>query len=428
MSQTNAKHVSLPKTIGRGYGEFWRSRHRYRVLKGSRASKKSTTTSLWYIYHLMKHPDSNLLVVRKTFRTLKDSCFTQLKWAARQLGVSHLWHFTSSPLEATYIPTGQKIYFRGLDDPLKVTSITVEKGALCWIWIEEAYEIDKETDFDILDESIRGELPNGLWKQITITFNPWSDRHWLKSRFFDTENPEVLALTTNYLMNEFLDKADLAMFQDMKLRNPRRYNVAGLGNWGITEGLIFENWRVEDFDIDMKIREIGRTAYGMDFGFRHDPTTLPELIVDLDNKKIYIFGELYKTGLLAKDILNEINKRNLTNAKIIADSEDPRTIAELNRLGVVRMQAAVKGKDSVRHGINFLQSFEIIVHPECTNTQEELSLYSYKKDKFGKWTNEPEDNNNHIIDAIRYALEPFHFKQYTEKQAKNAYAALKRLT
>lgn len=174
------RKISLPEVVGKGYGKFWRWRGRYRVCKGSRASKKSKTTALWYIVNLMKYPDANLLVVRKVFRTLKDSCFTELKWAIHRLGVDAFWEIKESPLEMTYKPTGQKIYFRGLDDPLKVTSITVEHGFLCWMWIEEAYEIGNENDFNMLDESIRGAIPpeTGLFKQITLTFNPWNEHHF----------------------------------------------------------------------------------------------------------------------------------------------------------------------------------------------------------------------------------------------------------
>ena len=177
--------ISLPDIVGKGYGTFWHFKGRIRAVKGSRRSKKSKTTALWFIYHMMKHKDANTLVVRKTYRTLKDSCFTELKWAAKRLGVFHLWDFKESPLEATYIPTGQKIYFRGLDDPLKITSIAVEVGVLCWMWIEEAYEIMSEDDFDTLAESMMGDCPEDLWKQTTLTFNPWSDKTWIKHRFFD---------------------------------------------------------------------------------------------------------------------------------------------------------------------------------------------------------------------------------------------------
>ena len=212
----------------------------------------------------MQYPEANTLVVRKVFRTLKESCFTELHAAINRLGVSAYWEIKESPLEMTYKPTGQKIYFRGLDDPLKVTSITVEIGYLCWCWIEEAYEIMNEADFDMLDESIRGAIPEetGLFKQITLTFNPWNEKHWIRKRFFgeitgkDAQgNPtykfhdswispdgQIYATTTNYLCNEWLDTADLKVFNTMKENNPRRYKVAGLGGWGIVDGLIYEKF------------------------------------------------------------------------------------------------------------------------------------------------------------------------------------------
>ena len=147
--QKQVNNISLQSIVGKGYAEYWHCKCRYRVCKGSRASKKSKTTALWIISNMMKYKEANTLVIRKTFRTLKDSCFTELKWAI-------------SPLEMTYKPTGQKIYFRGLDDPLKVTSISVDIGVLCWLWIEEAYEITKESDFDVIDESIRRRSTRGI--------------------------------------------------------------------------------------------------------------------------------------------------------------------------------------------------------------------------------------------------------------------------
>ena len=135
--------IYLPEVIGKGYKKYWNFRGRYRIVKGSRASKKSKTTALWFIYQMMKHNGANTLVIRKTYRTLHDSCFTELKWAIHRLGVDAWWDIKESPLEMTYIPTGQKIYFRGLDDPLKVASITVEYGVLCWMWINISVHIIK---------------------------------------------------------------------------------------------------------------------------------------------------------------------------------------------------------------------------------------------------------------------------------------------
>ena len=222
--------INISKKIGKGYKTFWNFKGRYRVIKGGRGSKKSTTTAQWIIYNMMKYPKANTLVIRRVFNTHKDSTYTQLKWAANNLGVSHLWHFSKSPLEATYIPTGQKILFRGLDDPMSITSITVEYGYLCWAWFEEAFQVMNEDDFNKVDMSIRGELPPGYFKQITLSFNPWSEKHWLKKRFFDVENDSnILAITTNYKCNEWLGPDDRALFEQMKKNNPRRYKIEGLG-------------------------------------------------------------------------------------------------------------------------------------------------------------------------------------------------------
>ncbi len=150
--------------------------------------------------------------------------------------MAHLWDFTKSPLEAVYLPTGQKILFRGLDDPLKVASITVDVGHLCWLWLEEAYEVMDDADFDTLDQSIIGRMPDGLWKQTSLTLNPWNDRHWIKRRFFDRPDPDVFAATTDYRCNKWLDEADGRMFERMRVRNPQRYRVAGLGDWGVLNG------------------------------------------------------------------------------------------------------------------------------------------------------------------------------------------------
>ena len=407
--KTKRKRIHLPEVVGRGYKRYWEFKGRYRVCKGSRASKKSKTTALNFISNMMKYKGANLLVVRKTYRTLKDSCFTELKWAIHRLGVDAWWQIKESPLEMTYVPTGQKIYFRGLDDPLKVTSITVDVGQLCWMWIEEAYEITKESDFDMLDESIRGASEGDLYKQITITFNPWNERHWIKKRFFDhPEDPDILAMTTNYMCNEWLDAADLAVFERMKRENPRRYRVAGLGDWGIVDGLIFENWKEELFDLEEIKRIQGvQSAFGLDFGYTNDPSALFCGMIDQAHKKIYVFDEMYQKGMSNEAIHSEITKMGYAKERITADCAEPKSIARLYDLGIYRIRAARKGKDSVNNGIDFIQDYEIIIHPRCVNFITEISNYTWDVDKFENKINKPIDDFNHLMDAMRYALEGF---------------------
>ena len=397
--------INLPNIVGKGYATYWNYKGRYRVVKGGRGSKKSTTTALWIIYNMMKYPLANTLVIRRVFNTHKDSTYTQLKWASNVLKVSHLWKFSKSPLEATYIPTGQKILFRGLDDPMSITSITVEHGHLCWCWFEEAFQVMNEDDFNKVDMSIRGELPKGYFKQITLSFNPWSEKHWLKKRFFDAEDEDVLAITTNYACNEFLGEDDKKLFEKMKINNPRRYNIEGLGNWGIAEGLIYNNFEELDFDIEeIKKRKNIKSAFGLDFGYTNDPTAFICSLVDLDNMEIFIFDEHYQKAMSNKMIADMIKYKGYAKERIIGDSSEPKSIDDIKKQGIYRIKGARKGKDSILNGIQYIQDFKIYVHPKCENTIIELSNYVWDT-KDGNAINKPIDDYNHLMDALRYSLE-----------------------
>lgn len=317
---TKTNQVKLSDVVGGAYGAFWRDKHRYRVLKGGRASKKSTTTALWFIYHIMQHPKANALVVRKTYNTHHDSTFAMLKWAAERLGVTKYWQFKENPLEAIYKPTKQKILFRGFDDVLKLTSITVDKGVLCWVWLEEAYELDDEADFQTLDETIRGELPEGLWKQITITFNPWVNSHWTKKRFFDREDPDAFTLTTTYRCNEWLDDADRNLIENLRDTDPERYLVVGLGEYGIPGGAYFDEFRkdihvIEPFQIPDDWRRYITIDYGLDMFACY------WIAVDWHNKA-YVYREVYKSGLLISDAAKLLLEMNGTD-KIYTYSAPP---------------------------------------------------------------------------------------------------------
>lgn len=402
------KKIKLSEVVLPAYKEFWNTKKTYVVCKGSRGSGKSKHAALWHIVNMIKYPLSNTLVIRKVERTLRDSCFSDLRWAINKLGLDDFWKCTTSPLEMTYIPTGQKILFRGLDSPLKITSISVPIGVLNFLWFEEFYEISKEEDFDILDESIRGQLPDGYFKRITATYNPWSERHFSKKKFFDSQSDDVLAMTTTYMDNPYLSETDLKLFERMKVQNPRRYRVAGLGEFGISEGLIYENWEEKDFSVDEIKRIKGiESAFGLDFGYTVDPTSLVCSLVDQENMKIYVFDEMYKQGLSNRQIYQEISDMGLSKEKIIADSAEPKSIDELRSLGLTRIRGAEKGRDSIMNGIQFIQNFKIIIHPRCVNFLTEISNYTFDKDRFGNTQNKPIDDFNHAMDAFRYSMEQF---------------------
>ena len=390
--------IRISDAVGGGYDRFWNSRKRYRVLKGGKGSKKSTTTALNLIYRLMKYPESNILVVRAVMNTHRDSTFAQLKWAQETLGVSHLFKNNVSPLEMVYLPTGQKIIFRGFDDVLKLAGATVEKGYLNFVWVEEAFEIDSLEDFEKLDLSVpRGALPDGLFKQTTITFNPWSEKHWLKSTFFDKIRPDTDTFSTNYLINEFLDKTDHAVFERLRAEHPRRYRVAGLGEWGIAEGLVYENWCEGVKDISGPDWE---AFFGLDYGYTTDPTAFIAFAVNKSTKEIYIFDEIYKRRMLNCDIAAAITEKGYAKERIRADSAEPKSNDDLRRLGITRIMPSVKGRDSVINGIMNISEYFITVNPKCKNTVAELNSYCWDKNA----DNMPKDRNNHLMDALRYAF------------------------
>lgn len=404
--------VRLSEVVGEGYANFWKTKRRYRCLIGGRASKKSATTALWFIVNMMKYPQANTLVVRKVYKDHKDSTFTQLKWAIKRLGVESKWEVRQQPLEIIYKPTGQKILFRGLDDPMSITSIVAEIGFLCWCWVEEAFQVQNEMDFNMIDGSIRGVMPDNLFKQITLTLNPWNEKSWIKKRFFDVEDKviksDIFTLQTNYLCNEFLDDADRQFFESIKLSNPRRFYVEGLGNWGVAEGLIFENWVEEEFDVNnlIKTRKGIEAGFGLDFGYTTDPTGFVAFLIDLKAKEIYIYDEHYEKGMLNNDIARMLIGKGVGKEIIIADSAEPKSIAEIKLQGVTRIRGARKGKDSVANGIQFLQQFKIYIKPKCTSAILEFNNYAWAT-KNGKKINQPIDGYNHIIDPLRYGAERF---------------------
>jgi phage terminase large subunit len=238
---------------------------------------------------------------------------------------------------------------------------------------------------------------------MTLTFNPWSAQSWLKGRFFDVIDDNVLALTTTYKCNEWLSETDLKLFEDMKRRNPKRYKVAGEGDWGIADGLVFNNWTVED--LTNEISHFANIYHGLDFGV-NDPNALICFDVEMGQRKIYIFDEYYQNHI-SLDKLSEEVKARVQDRCVYCDSAGSQHILELFNRGIWALPAS-KGPNSIMHGIQWLQSFDIVVHKDCVNTIKELSEYCWAKDKFDRSIDKPEDKNNHLMDALRYGCEPLY--------------------
>lgn len=399
--------IRVSNLIGQGYNEFWNCKKFYKVVKGSRGSKKSVTTQIEIIYKMMKYPWMNVIAARRYQNTLRDSVFVGLKSATNRLGVQNLWQFTVSPMEATYIPTGQKILFRGFDDALKMTSIQLEKGSITHLWLEEAYELESRDKLDTVVEGMRGILEDkNAYRQVILTFNPWSENHWLKSEFFDAKDDDVFTLTTTYKLNEWLDEQTIKRYEKLYKTNPRRAKIVCDGEWGVSEGLVFENVEYSPLDKDFLAKQNYELIVGLDFGFTHDPTALVVSWLDSENGILYLIDEHYETGMHTNEIARMIKTKGYSKSLIIADCAEDRLISELNNDYGLRIKKSRKGKSSINQGIDKLQSLKIICDTSLVSCKEEFYSYSYKFDKvMGKFTNIPEDKNNHLMDALRYSLQ-----------------------
>ena len=429
MTEAASAHTTmrLSDIVGGGYNGFWNTKKFYRIVKGAKGSKKSKTMALWIIVMMMRYPDSNTLVVRKVYATLRQSCYTDLLWAIDRLQVQRFWKETTVPLMLEYIPTGQQIIFRGMDDAQKLASIMVRRGYLCWVWVEEAYEITNEDEFRKLEFSIRGRIPpeTGLWKQITLTFNPWSEHTWIKARFFDDPQPDTFLLTTTYRCNEWLDEADIKRYEDLYVRDPRNAKVICDGEWGVAEGLIYTDWYEQDFDIDLLRRDPNiRISFGLDFGYAVSYNAFIAVATDLEHRVMWVFDEMYEKGMTNLDIAKRITEMGYAKEVIWADAAEPKSIYELQqgfieavdendqtqgfvRWAVPNIRPALKGPDSIMNGISHNQEFRVYVHPRCIHFIQELSSYCWEVDRDGKFTGRPIRDFNHLMDAWRYSQAPF---------------------
>lgn len=378
------------------YTHFW--------LKGGRGSTKSSFISIEVILGMMKDPLANAIVLRKVKETLKDSVFEQLVWAIELLGVSDLWRAKYSPMEITYLPTGQKILFRGADKPKKIKSAKVSKGYFKFIWYEEVDEFSGMEEIRMINQSL---MRGGKKFIVLYSYNPpKSVRNWVNQEVRiprsdrKVHHSSYLSVPREWLGEQFLIEA-----QHLKKTNPTAYAHEYGGKVTGTGGEVFSNVKLRPIS-DEEIASYFNIRRGIDFGYAIHPFHYGAMHYDRTRNRLYIFFEIHKVQLSNRKAAVLIQTENKLNKLIKADSAEPKSIAELKDYGL-RIRGAKKGPDSVDYGIKFLQDLELIViDPErCPNTAREFSNYEMAKDANGNFKAEFPDKDNHSIDMTRYALE-----------------------
>lgn len=379
------------------YTHYW--------LSGGRASTKSSFISIEIPLLMMKDPEANCVILRKVSNTLKDSVYNQIVWALDKLGVSKYWQVNKSPLELTYLPFGNKILFRGSDDPQKLKSTKFTKGYCKIIWYEEV------TEFFGMEEirNVNQTLMRGGNKFIVFySYNPpKSINNWVNAEALEVR-PDKLLHKSTYLdvPKDWLGEPFFIEANHLKEVNELAYRNEYLGEATGTGGAVFDNLTIREITNE-EINTFDKIYDGLDFGYAVDPACYVQTYFDKTRKKLYIFSEVYGVGLSNERLWEKILEKKISRATITADSAEPKSIDKLNSLGQMYVRGAKKGPDSVEYGIRWLQDLEeiIIDNVRCPNTAREFSMYEYERDKYGVFKSKYPDENNHSIDATRYAIE-----------------------
>lgn len=384
---------------------------RYIIMKGSAGSGKSVDTAQNYILRLMRDKGRNLMCVRKSDITNRDSTYAELTGAIyRMFGdqAERYWNIKQSPLMLQARHNGNQIIFRGVNDEKqreKLKSITFQKGKLTDVWIEEATEIT-QADFEIIDDRLRGELPPGQFYQIRCTFNPVNKNHWIKKVFFDTPDPNVLTHHSTYLGNRFIDDAYRARMERRKKVDPEGYQIYGLGEWGEIGGLVLKNWEVAEISQDLN--DYDDIALGQDFGFNHANAIL---LLGWKDNNIYVLDEIYVYEKDTSEIIEIANEKNIPQKTVMyCDSAEPDRIKSWQKAGYkarkVKKEKTTNNKKYQSVQIDWLKQRRIFIHPHCTNTIKEISQWKWKKDeKTGEYLDEPVPFQDDAMAALRYGVE-----------------------
>jgi phage terminase large subunit len=388
------------------FKEVNRSNKRYIVEKGSAGSGKSFDTAQHYILRLMSDKGRNLVALRKSDITNRDSTFAELTGAIYRMfgdAAEQYWKINTNPLQITCRHNGNRVIFRGMNDEKqreKLKSITFQRGKLTDVWLEEATEFT-QADFEIIDDRLRGELPPGQFYQIRMTFNPVNKNHWIKKQFFDYTDSDTLTHHSTYLDNRFTDEAYKRRMERRKIVDPEGYRIYGLGEWGEIGGLILSNYIIEEFDTSP-----GRFDYmvnAQDFGYNH-ANCIGE--VGFKDGELYLCKELYEFEKDTAELIQLAAIKGFDKQLTMwCDSAEPDRIKMWRKAGY-KAQPVKKEQNSVKAQIDHLQQHRIHIHPSCVNTIKEIQQWKWRKDeKTGEYLDEPVPFQDDAMAMLRYSIE-----------------------
>lgn len=365
--------------------------HRFEGYKGSAGSGKSYFITQKIITRCCRET-IRVLVCRRYGTTIRNTCFALFKEIIEKWQLTTLVKIRETDYNIKFA-NGSEIIFLGLDEETKLLSLT----NISCIFVEEAYEVPYDT-FEQLNLRLRGNVAN---QQILFAFNPINRRHWLYD--FCVEHPpqSFIFSETTYRDNPFLSAEYVAALEELYIRNPAKAKIYCDGEWGVpVEGLVFTNWRQQSFLLEDVVNFERRN--GSDLGFI-DPTTIVSTFYDRDNKTIYVYDEFYKSGCQLDEVFEAFQKMELTKSRVYMDAAEPRSIQFFRNKGL-NVLPSIKGADSVKAGISFLQNHYIIIHPRCKHLIEEMENFSYVKDKkTNEYTENTTHEYSHAIDGLRYA-------------------------
>lgn len=397
--------MNITVQMNPGFKEVDACKKRYIIMKGSAGSGKSVDTAQHYILRLMKDKGRNLLCVRKSDITNRDSTFAELQGALfRMFGDKYnlYWDIKQSPLMLECKHNGNQIIFRGVNDEKqreKLKSITFKKGKLTDVWIEEATEIT-QSDFEIIDDRLRGQLPDGQFYQIRCTFNPVNKNHWIKKVFFDIPDQNVMTHHSTYLENRFIDDAYRQRMERRKIVDPEGYQIYGLGEWGEIGGLILSNYIIEEFDTSSE--RFDYMVNSQDFGFNH-ANCIGE--VGFKDGDIYLCRELYVFEKDTSEIIQLADGKFQKRITMYCDSAEPDRIRMWQKAGY-KARPVKKEPNSVKAQIDYLKQHTIHIHPSCVNTIKEIQQWKWRKDeKTNTFTDEPVNFFDDAMAMLRYSIE-----------------------